>query len=345
MNNYNEIRPPPGFEHMFPVVEFPESRDYLVKLDGSDSDADSNSNYDTVSEAIHVDHDTLRNKINLIGESDDETSEGIDENIESGDESNSSKKLKPKSEKVRWNEDINRRKIFVGNVPFNCTQEEFELCFADVPGVFKADIVRGNHDDSRGIGFVTMNSIGDAEDLKARNDIKCKGRSLRFYPYQNNASKNAMESVNNYVYIDGIPADKDREWLKTVFSEYQPFNRYFVALDHNTGQKKSTGFLDLIDDYKYDRLLGSKYHAVITSESQSRAIPMSDSKGKPKRVRDQKVMIPEDALILSTARYRQKTIIRNKNRKSMRKDQLLSAMIIEEHKGHARERSGKRFRR
>jgi RNA recognition motif-containing protein len=275
--------------------------------------------------------------LNLMGESDNETDVNLESSISRTIDSISGEldganpfndtiddpmgNPMDNRDQIKWSEDLNKRKIFVGNVPFNCTQEEFEECFSDISGVYKADIVKGHKDDSRGIGFVTMNTIEEAETLKCRTNIKCKGRNLRFYPYQNNASKNSMESINNYVYIDGIPADKDRKWLKNAFKEYGPFNRYFIAINHDTGEQRSTGFLDLVDDHRFDKLLGTKYHT----------IPSDTPNDKP--------------IVLTTTRYRQKTIIKNKPRKNAKKEQLLSAMIIEEHKGHARERSGKRFRR
>ena len=32
-------------------------------------------------------------------------------------------------------------KIFVGNVPFQCIEEEFKECFKDIPGFVDAEIV------------------------------------------------------------------------------------------------------------------------------------------------------------------------------------------------------------
>lgn len=360
MDTYAEIRPPPEFEHLFPVIGIPKNRNYQVQINEDCGLEYSNINEDDEDrEKIIMDREILRNAIKIMNEmnesiSNDSTSDSMTDEyfeelsndwIENIESMKGTRRMIPKSEKVKWSEDLNRRKIFVGNVPFNCTQEDFESCFTNIPGIHKADIVKGYRDDSRGIGFVTMNSIADAEDLKSRNDIKCKGRILRFYPYQNSTVKNTLDSTNNYIHIDGIPDGKDRHWLKEIFSEYEPFHRFFIAIDHNTGKRKNTGFLDIVDDHKYDRLISSKFHAVVLDNEKYRAIPVSDSKGRPKRVKDQKLKVTDDTVILTTTRYKQKTLIKNKYRKSTKKDQLLSAMIIEEHKGHARERSGKRFRR
>lgn len=212
------------------------------------------------------------------------------------------------------------KKIFVGNVPFNCSQEEFEKCFDSVQGVIKAEIVKGVRDDSRGIGFITMNSERDAELLKNREDIKCKGRTLRFYPYQTHSIKNKSEPNNNYVYIEGVPIDKDRTWLKEVFKDYGPFNRYFIYVNQDTGERKTSALLDLADDKKYDKIIGIKTHYV------------KDPVGNF-----------GEQIVLTAVRYKQKNTLKYKPRKNAKKEQLLSAMIIEENKESARERSGKRF--
>src|SRR5579872_1241907 len=77
-------------------------------------------------------------------------------------------------------------KIFVGNVPYNCIQEEFDECFKDVTGFIKAEIITVYKTHmSRGFGFVTMKTLQDAEILKQRDDIILKGRILRFTSYHN----------------------------------------------------------------------------------------------------------------------------------------------------------------
>lgn len=216
-------------------------------------------------------------------------------------------------------------KIFVGNVPFSCSQEDFERCFVGVPGIIRAEIVRGMRDDSRGIGFVTMDNEISAEALKCREDIKCKGRVLRFYAYHTNFIKKQdsysytqTQTYNNYVYVDGIPLGKDRAWLKETFEEYGPFNRCFVFVNNETGERKTSGLLDLVDDRKYDRIIRDKVHRITDT-------------GTP------------DTITLTTVKYRPKNSSKYKPRKNARKEQLLSAMIIEESKECARERAGKRF--
>lgn len=123
-------------------------------------------------------------------------------------------------------------KIFVGNVPYQCTQEEFEKCFENIKGFIKGEIITIHKTNmSRGFGFVTMQTYLDAENLKLRDDIEFKGRILRFTSYQSGSNPNNaidIETYSNYVYVDGVPRGKDRKWLKKCFSEYEPIGKCFI---------------------------------------------------------------------------------------------------------------------
>lgn len=152
-------------------------------------------------------------------------------------------------------------KIFVGNVPYQCTQEEFARCFQNVDGFIKAEIITVHKTNmSRGFGFVTMRSLYDAENLKQRDDILFKGRALRFTSYQNENSKPVMENLNNYVFVDGIPDGKNREWLRNCFSFYEPIGRCFITMNHENGEMKNNGVIEIIDDSKYKSILAKKWH-------------------------------------------------------------------------------------
>lgn len=154
-------------------------------------------------------------------------------------------------------------KIFVGNVPYQCTQEEFARCFQNIDGFIKAEIITVYKTNmSRGFGFVTMRSLYDAENLKQRDDILFKGRALRFTSYQNENSKPVMENLNNYVFVDGIPDGKNRDWLRNCFASYEPIGRCFVTMNHENGEMKNNGVIEIIDDSKYKCILAKRWHDI-----------------------------------------------------------------------------------
>jgi hypothetical protein len=152
-------------------------------------------------------------------------------------------------------------KIFVGNVPYQCTQEEFARCFQNIKGFIKAEIMTVYKTNmSRGFGFVTMRTLHDAENLKQRYDILFKGRVLRFTSYQNENAKPVTETLNNHVFIDGIPEGKNRDWLRNYFNSYEPIGRCFITMNHKNGELKNNGVIEIIDDDKYKSILAIKWH-------------------------------------------------------------------------------------
>lgn len=169
---------------------------------------------------------------------------------------------KRKSEEKQEKSTKNNCKIFVGNVPYQCTQEDFEKCFEKVPGFIRAEIVpilKTNM--SRGFGFVTMKSSVDAEKLKHRNDIIFKGRILRFTSYHHENLGLIQNNSNNYVYVNGIPDGKNRNWLKEAFSDYEPIKKCFVMINQN-GETKRSGIIEVVEDSKYKSMLAKKYHNI-----------------------------------------------------------------------------------
>jgi len=154
-------------------------------------------------------------------------------------------------------------KIFVGNVPYHCTQEEFDICFTNVEGFIKAEIITMHKTNmSRGFGFVTVKTLHDAELLKRRDDIIFKGRTLRFTSYQEGTYKSVNETFTNYVFVDGIPDGKNREWLKKKFHHYEPIGRCFVSMDQETGNMKNYGVIEVLDENKYKHIVTKKWHDI-----------------------------------------------------------------------------------
>jgi len=181
---------------------------------------------------------------------------------------------------------IKEYKIFVGNVPYHCTQEEFETCFVGIKGFVKAEIINVYKTHvSRGFGFATMKTLFDAELLKQRNDIVLKGRTLRFTSYHDEIHDTTLEHSNlttidtntksntthintkytnfaNYVFVDGIPLGTNREWLKEKFANYGPIGRYFVSMNPDTGESLTHGMIEITDQNRYRRIITMRWHEI-----------------------------------------------------------------------------------
>lgn len=155
----------------------------------------------------------------------------------------------------------NQSKIFVGNVPFQCTIDELRNCFKNMSGFIDAQIInRYNSEYSRGFGFVTFDSVDNAQKLLNKNDVVCKDRILRFTEYNSNNYNNDV-NVNknkNYIFVRNIPKDMTRDELANYFKTIGNVGACLIATNIKTGESKGTGVVEMIDENIYRDLLNKK---------------------------------------------------------------------------------------
>lgn len=178
-------------------------------------------------------------------------------------------------------------KIFVGNVPYYCTQGQFEITFKDVDGFIKGDIVtKPKSNICRGFGFVTIKDKKSAIKLKGRHDLYIKNRQLRFTDYILNDDKDVVNDHSvkqKYIFVDGLPNNSKREYLKETFNDYTLI-KYFVKTDIETGIIKTNGMIELaiLDDYK--KLLERGF----VKDSKGNLLKLSRWRQKPNQPPNQK---------------------------------------------------------
>jgi len=138
--------------------------------------------------------------------------------------------------------EITNTKIFVGNVPFDCTNKEFQDIFNNVEGYISGEIItKYNSQNSRGFGFIILNTLENAKKILGRNDIVLKERVLRFTEYDNkNKIKNKIyydnENIKNRYLIIKDVINIYREDIKEMFVD-QEIGKYFIAVNRKTGDK------------------------------------------------------------------------------------------------------------
>lgn len=144
-------------------------------------------------------------------------------------------------------------KIFVGNVPFQCTADEFRDCFKNMAGFVEAHIInKYNSEFSRGFGFVTFDNVNNAQQL-LNSQIMCKDRLLRFTEYN---FKNKLDK--NYLFVRNVPKTLKRDELANMFKTFGEIGACFIATNIKTGESKGTGVVEIIDDKIYEELLNKK---------------------------------------------------------------------------------------
>ena len=170
-------------------------------------------------------------------------------------------------------------KIFVGNVPYQCTNNEFIECFKNIDGFLKGEIIKGHkNNNSRGFGFITFEKEINIEYLRGL-DIRLKNRLLRFSVYQNNLNivknikpikplniikindnnKNINKNIN-YLVVHNLDDNNNKEYLKNIFEENNyNIGKHFIKTNNNTGEILDYGLVEIINKNEYDILLKNKF--------------------------------------------------------------------------------------
>lgn len=155
-------------------------------------------------------------------------------------------------------------KIFVGNVPFQCTHGEFSSCFDKMQGFVKAEIIyKIGTNISRGFGFVTFDTPSNANELLNKT-VMFKDRYLRFTPYyvpNENQEKQTthvqIETSKNLMMVKNVE-NLSREEIYNFFSNFGQVGKHFIMTDHETGIKKNYAIVEIIDNEVYNCLLKMK---------------------------------------------------------------------------------------
>lgn len=131
----------------------------------------------------------------------------------------------------------NTQKVFVGNIPFNCSTEQFQSCFNTLNGYITADVIRryGSH-LSRGFGFVVLSTDQQAEDLiNSTTPVTIADRELRMSVYGDTGEKSRTFKI----FVDNLDDGTSEEDLKFAFSTRDGGEVLSVFVNSNS--HKTTG--------------------------------------------------------------------------------------------------------
>lgn len=146
------------------------------------------------------------------------------------------------------------KKLYVGNLPYDCTFKELKAPFARIVPVSNAEVVQGRDGKSKGFGVLQFATVDDLQDVLAHHEhspIEIGGRVLIIRPYsdrppeRDNAQKlrEALnthpvdyKSIPNSFLIYNIPPEKrdPKELFQIVHSAY----RHVVNLTMHTTSVK-----------------------------------------------------------------------------------------------------------
>jgi len=81
---------------------------------------------------------------------------------------------------------LGEQKLYVGNIAFECQEQDIVDAFSVVGTVGDVSLVRDDDGRNRGFGFVTMRTIAEGERaISELNGAEIKGRSIAVRPSNN----------------------------------------------------------------------------------------------------------------------------------------------------------------
>lgn len=131
------------------------------------------------------------------------------------------------------------QRIFVGNVPYKCTDEEFTNCFSHINGFKKAEIAKKyNSKMSRGFGFAEFDNE-DALNKALSEKIEIHERELRIAKYEdqppNDKKKESLKNKKKKLYKVFIKdfGNTSEEVLKNTFEKFGEIIVFYIKESYN----------------------------------------------------------------------------------------------------------------
>lgn len=144
-------------------------------------------------------------------------------------------------------------KLFVSNVPYNCTEEEFQnfIVTTSQTGVKEARLVKKlNGEINKGYGFVTLLSRESMEKFKSE-EVIFNGRKLKFTDYVNQQKFYKLHVMN-------VPATLSEQSLYQMFSQYGKVDNVKRDVNFVTKEYKGTAMVVFTNYEDFNKVLTQK---------------------------------------------------------------------------------------
>lgn len=142
-------------------------------------------------------------------------------------------------------------KVFVSNVPFSFTTEDFVNTFKEINGYISATLIlRAGTQYSRGFGYVTMASKESYDNL-LKMDISFGEKHATIVPYQ-------VQKKNYSIHVKYVPYDMTEEALIKIFQSFGNVVRSHININYQTGKPKGTAFIDFDDVESFKKVLNER---------------------------------------------------------------------------------------
>ncbi|KAK6924755.1 RNA recognition motif domain [Dillenia turbinata] len=164
-------------------------------------------------------------------------------------------------------------KVFVGNLPYEIDSQKLAEIFNEAGVVDAAEIIYNRETDrSRGFGFVTMNTVEEAEKAVEMFDrYEVEGRLLTVNKASPRGSPpprpRRFSEPAFRIYVGNLPWEVDGAQLEQLFSEHGRVVDARVVSDRKSGQSRGFGFVTMSSETELNDAIAALDGQVLSGRS------------------------------------------------------------------------------
>eukprot|EP00297_Palpitomonas_bilix_P023841 CAMPEP_0113875456 /NCGR_PEP_ID=MMETSP0780_2-20120614/4956_1 /TAXON_ID=652834 /ORGANISM="Palpitomonas bilix" /LENGTH=353 /DNA_ID=CAMNT_0000861455 /DNA_START=156 /DNA_END=1217 /DNA_ORIENTATION=+ /assembly_acc=CAM_ASM_000599 len=158
---------------------------------------------------------------------------------------------------------MDKRKLFIGGIPWEVDEKELRKEFEKYGTVVEAVIMRRPNGNPRGFGFVTFETEEEADTTAGMalsiRDRKVEAKKAVPEVQGREPGVSVAETKVKRVFVGGIPGNLDSDGLKGYFQAFGEVAEAEVMMDKQSGNSRGFGFVTFVDESSVDPLFATTH--------------------------------------------------------------------------------------
>uniref|UniRef100_A0A8D2QMY4 RRM domain-containing protein n=1 Tax=Zosterops lateralis melanops TaxID=1220523 RepID=A0A8D2QMY4_ZOSLA len=162
-----------------------------------------------------------------------------------------------------WGEPEQLRKLFIGGLSFETTDESLRSHFEQWGTLTDCVVMRDpNTKRSRGFGFVTYSSVEEVDDSQRPGCHRVPGAVPVPGTVPIDSQRPGAHLTVKKIFVGGIKEDTEEHHLREYFGQYGKIEVIEIMTDRGSGKKRGFAFVTFDDHDSVDKIVIQKYHTV-----------------------------------------------------------------------------------
>ena len=154
-------------------------------------------------------------------------------------------------------EKTQEHKLFVGNVPFKCSHDEFNEIFENEKGYVKSELIyRPKSTLTRGFGFVEFKTEEELVSVLDKQ-FNLNSRELRVTKYSSENKPKYDERSSYKLFVRNL-GDTSLEDFENFFTGYGNVSKCYLLPNRETGETRGLGVVEFNDKECFKKVLQEK---------------------------------------------------------------------------------------